>query len=224
MQDNKTKIIPASLALTEEELKVQLERISPLSNEIHIDYADGQFVKNTTVDWQILFDLPEFYHDQEFELHLMAKEPLVLAQEAVLRGFVKVIVPVEEIQADEVTILENLSNNCPIYLAVNPETLVADCKPFLPYIGGVMLMGVKPGYQGQNFNNKILTKIADLKSFGFGGKIEIDGGINLKTIDNVLKYPVNELVVGSALIDSVSPKETFEQLQTKARGRLGKSV
>ncbi len=218
------KIIPASLARTEEESKFQLERIVPLSSTVHLDYTDGNFVEGKTIDWQILYDLPEFYHDVEFELHLMTKNPLELAQEASLRGFTKVIVPIEEISSEDVTIVENISNDCEIYLSLNPSTSTELLEPFLPYISGVLLMGVEPGRQGQEFNPNILGKVAKLKDGKFEGKIEVDGGVNLATIDQIIKHSVDELVVGSALIKAESPREVYEKLIAKVGKDASKPI
>jgi pentose-5-phosphate-3-epimerase len=224
MKDTIIDIIPASLASTEEELKLQLEKITPLSSRIHIDYADGEFVDNQTVDWQFLFDLPNLYLKNNFEIHLMAKDPLLLAQEAINSGFSRVIIPIEEINNGEIPIISQLVKKGELFVSINPETAIQEGAYLMSLVEGISIMTVRPGQQGQAFKVEALEKVSQLRQLNYQGLIEVDGSVNLETIDKILEYEVNSLVVGSAIINSVSPKEVFEQLQAKTRGRSGKSI
>lgn len=208
----KVEIIPAGLAQTKRELKAQFDKICRLNKKLHTDFADGAFVENRSVGLQFLLDLPQFYPRNEFELHLMAWDSLSAGRLAVGAGYKTVIFHSETLKPADLPALSKLKKSAEIFLAVLDETGTERAKPFLDYANGVTVMTVKAGGQGREFEPKNLAKIKTLRSYGFLGAVEVDGGINLATIEQAAKAGASRLVVGSALTKAEDPKKVYNEL------------
>ena len=212
---DKIKIIPAVLAKNDLELQNQLNQLTPLCGEIYIDYVDGNFVSGKTIDWQNMLDIPMGFLENQFSLHIMANDALEIANEASEAGFKIITLHVEALKEDNIEFIDELAMKAQIFLAIKPETKVEVLKPFLDIIYGVTIMTVKPGAQGRGFIAKALAKIDEIKSLGFGGELEVDGGVNIDSIDSVIKAGATRLVVGSALTKAKNPQEIYDKLNER---------
>src|SRR3989338_8851343 len=212
---NKVKILPAALSDSEEELKEQIEKISPLSANFHLDYADGKFVDNKTVDWQYLLDLPEYYHDKNIYLHLMCREPLSIARAALTRGFYEVTLHIEALNKEDIGAIKELKRIGNTGLAIKLETQISVLMPYLELSDQVTVMTIESGGQGRKFRREGLEIIRELKKIGYTGDIIADGSINKDTITSVVEVGANTLVVGSALTQAEDPQEVYNELQEK---------
>lgn len=212
MQKTDIVILPAALSDSEEELKKQIEKISPLSDNLHIDYSDGVFVANKTVDWRLLLDLPEYHLDKNFYLHLMCQQPLAIAKAALRQGFAEVTLHLEAINSGDLPEIKLLKQEGAVGLAIKLETPQAKITPYLQLIDSITVMTVEAGGQGREFKKVGWQKIIDLRKMGYKGIIIADGGINETTIKKVITAGANKLVVGSALTQSRDPQATFSRL------------
>lgn len=208
-------IIPAALSDSEEELKKQIEKISPLSPNFHLDYCDGEFVDNQTVDWQYLMDLPEYYPDKYIYLHLMCQEPLSIARAALTRGFYGVTLHIEALGEGDIDEIKELKKLGKIGLALKLETPVSALAPYSELVDSMTVMTIKSGGQGRKFHKDGLEKIKELKKMGYTGDIIADGSINKETITSVVKAGANTLVVGSALTQAEDPKKVYDEMQER---------
>lgn len=207
-----TKIIPAVLATSQQELQSQLATVTPLTKEIYIDYADGKFADGKTLDWQELIDIPQGYLENKFSLHIMAQNPLPIAIQASDSGYKIITLHIEAISENDIHDLDELAMGPQVFLAVKPDTKVEKLEPFFDIISGITIMTVVLGAQGRGFIAKALSKIKEIQELGFLGEIEVDGGINLETIDEVISAGAQRLVVGSALTKAKNPRDALNKL------------
>jgi len=105
-----------------------------------------------------------------------------------------------EIQKEELESLFQIKDHPEFGLAINPETQPQSIKDYAQYISSILIMGVNPGLQGQEFIAAILEKIAHLREVGFEGKIGLDGGVNDKTIKQIVDLSPDYLIAGSFLM------------------------
>ena len=96
-------------------------------------------------------------------------------------------------------------------LAINPDTSVEEINPLLKYIDMVLVMSVTPGAGGQSFLFKTVNKLKELRKI-YKGRIEVDGGINDKTI-NLVKDYVDAVVSGSYVCLSNDYNKAIERLK-----------
>lgn len=205
-------ILPAALSDSEEGLKAQVKKISPLSDNLHIDYSDGVFVANKTVAWQLLMDLPEYYLAKNFYLHLMCQQPLAIAKTALRQGFAEITLHVEAINNGDLAEIKLLKQEGAVGLAIKLETPLSKITPYLQLIDSITVMTIEAGGQGREFQKIGLQKIIDLRKMGYKGTIIADGGINETTTKETIAAGANKLVVGSALTQSQNPQETYRRL------------
>ena len=79
-------------------------------------------------------------------------------------------------------------------------------------------MTVEPGFGGQSFMSDQLPKIEEISSYikknNLNCKIEVDGGIDLKTAPLTLKAGAHALVAGNAIFNTPDPVLSAQQLKS----------
>ena len=83
-------------------------------------------------------------------------------------------------------------------------------------IDNILLMGVTPGFQGSKYNPEVEKRVKFLRDHDFYGTITVDGGVSKDNIRALLAVGADNLVVGSAIIKSKGPKESFLELRREA--------
>ena len=98
----------------------------------------------------------------------------------------------------------------------------------LDIVDFVLVMSVNPGFGGQKFIPNALNKVRQLairrRERGLHFAIEIDGGVSLKNVADVVDAGVEWVVAGSAIFHSVNPGATFLEMQQAARNAAAVQV
>lgn len=200
-----TQIIPAILATDENEYKEKLFKLenSQLKNGwVQIDIMDNKFVQNKSIDISIV--------DKEVvpfnvEVHLMVEEPHLFLPALDKTQIKRFIAPVEvsEQSLDEfIDVLK--AHGKQIGIAINPQTPLQKLERYLKVVDLVLVMGVEPGSQGQKFIDSTVEKIRrlnKLQDHKYDFKIEVDGGITPEIAKQLSEAGVDNLVVGSHLLE-----------------------
>jgi len=202
-------IIPAILTNDFSDFQQKLKKIENLSSWLQIDISDGKFTSNKTLSLNGLLLLK---FKQNLELHLMVFQPknyFLIAEKLKAK---RVIVHFEAVEKN---INDFLSKKYPftLGLALNPETPVEQVFPYLSKLNFILMLGVTPGAQGQKFQEKVLEKIKKIKTLYPKTIVEVDGGINEKTIQKINQAGADVFVVGSALLRAENPKKEIEELK-----------
>jgi ribulose-phosphate 3-epimerase len=202
-------IIPAILTDNFFDFQKKLKKVENLSSWLQIDVSDGKFTKGKTLMPEELLSL-EF--KQNLELHLMVFEPEKYFLTAEKLKVKRVIIHYEAIKKD---IDKIFSKKYPftLGLALNPETEVEKILPYLSKVNFILTLAVTPGAQGQEFQEVVLEKIKRIKTLSPKTIVEVDGGINEKTIQKVNQAGADIFVVGSALLKAKEPKKAIENLR-----------
>ena len=202
-------IIPAILTNNFLDFQQKLKKVENLSSWLQIDVSDGKFTPNKTLNLQELLPLS---FKQNLELHLMVFEPEKYFKPAEKLKAKRVIVHFEAVEKN---INDFLSKKYPftLGLALNPQTKVEKIFPYLSKINFILILGVTPGAQGQKFQEKVLEKIKKIKNLFPKTTVEVDGGINEKTIQKINQAGADIFVAGSALLRAENPKKEMEKLK-----------
>lgn len=177
---------------------------------IHCDVMDGKFVENLELSYQTVKEIARSTH-KPLEIHLMVNEISRYAVWKYTRLRPKIIDLHYEAFKDKNRLKKLLllinKKGVKAGLAINPETKAQDVKEFLPYVSHVLVMSVHPGLSGQKMITSCVGKIDELKAlateFGLDDMTyEIDGGVSLSNISNVIKAGYNMAVSGKALYDT----------------------
>lgn len=200
-------IIPAILEKDWDEIKKKLEICIEFASTVHIDFIDGRFAENKTY-----LDLEPFKdYRQRFNLeaHLMVNEPINYLDSLADAGFGTFVGHVEKM-SDQVEFVTKGEELGAVGLALDLDTPTEEIKVNLDDLDQILLMSVKAGRSGQEFDESVLDKIKSLRS-KYLGKIEIDGGINGETLNLAKEKGANNFCVTSSLFKE-DPKKEFERL------------
>ncbi|KKQ98173.1 MAG: Ribulose-phosphate 3-epimerase [Candidatus Woesebacteria bacterium GW2011_GWB1_39_12] len=197
------QIIPSILTNNPNELQEKLTLCEGLVERVSIDIIDGKFADNKTIDPIILFDLDT---SLKIDYQLMVYEPVNWIERCV-RGQADRIIGHIEQMSDQVEFVGKVQEvGLSIGLALDIETSVAKIDPtILTNLDVVLVMSVKAGFGGQEFDKRAINKIRELDEIRARDdspyRIQDDGGITLESIYNVHKIGVDEVSIGRKLFD-----------------------
>ena len=208
------EVIPGILEKDWTEIERKIELVKPFAKTIHIDIIDGKFAPNTTfIDPK---PFTQYSNDLFFEVHLMVEEPTQYLKSFADAGFKRFLGHIEKM-SDQVEFVAQGQLLGEVGLAVDGQTDLSTVK--VPYedLDTILIMSIKAGESGQAFVPEYLEKVKILKRVqddtGADMKIEIDGGVNDKTITQVKNAGVSRFVANSFIFNSKDPLAQYKLLQ-----------
>ncbi|HXP17846.1 MAG TPA: ribulose-phosphate 3-epimerase [Terriglobales bacterium] len=182
---------------------------------VHVDVMDGHFVPNLTLGPPLVKSLRQAT-DLPLDCHLMIDNPDQFIPEFSAAGANWISVHQEICVHLNRTLHLIKSHGCLAGVVINPATPVDTLSEVLDVTDYILVMSVNPGFGGQKFIPATVNKIrrlADLKAQrGLGYRIEVDGGIDLNTIPDVVRAGAEILVAGNAVFGKGDPKVNAEKL------------
>ena len=177
---------------------------------LHVDVMDGHFVPNITIGLPVVKSLAAATL-LPIDAHLMISEPGRYAEQFVAAGAKMVSVHVEADAHLHRTLMAIKSSGALAGVAVNPATPLSDIEEALGFADYILIMSVNPGFGGQRFISPTLEKVRRLRRMiddrGLKAKIEIDGGVDLNNVAEVVAAGAEILVAGSAIFGAADPEE-----------------
>ena len=171
---------------------------------IHFDVMDGHFVPPITVGADVLKAVRNVT-DKVLDVHLMVENP-----ETMIKSFADAGADIITVHAEACTHLDRVINmikeqNVMAGVALNPATSVDTLRYILPELDMVLIMSVNPGYGGQSFIPYTFDKLADLTRLinekHLKADVEVDGGIKLSNVSDIIDAGANIIVAGSAVFN-----------------------
>lgn len=217
------EIIPAILPIDFTELEDKIGLVKDAVKTVQIDVCDGQFTPQPSWPYRKHDDsfdkiisedqgLPG-WDDINFEIDLMANKPEERVDSWVSAGAIRIIIHVEA-RGDISAAIEKLIDRVEISLALNIETPISVIEPFKDKIQAIQLMGIDHiGFQGQEFDDKVIDKIKEVHEKYPDLPISIDGGVSLDNAKKLIESGANRLVVGSAIFNSDNYLEAIANLK-----------
>lgn len=193
-------ILPSLLLCDFGNLEAEVRAVEAAgARALHLDVMDGNFVPNITYGIPIV-EAVRRVTDLPLDVHMMVAHPADLVDEFIEAGADIVTIHVEAVD-DPRPVLEQIrSRGAAASLALNPPTPLEAIAPSLPLCDMVLVMSVMPGFGAQAFEPVALDKLRTLKSqWGGNFLLEVDGGVNSKTIGDCTAAGAQMLVVGSAI-------------------------
>ncbi len=182
---------------------------------LHVDVMDGHFVPNITIGPPVVQSLRKVT-DLPLDCHLMIENPDQYVPTFVEAGADWISVHQEECVHLNRTLQLIKSHDCRAGVVINPATPVETLSEVLDTVDYVLVMSVNPGFGGQTFIPASLRKIACLAAIraerGLSYRIEVDGGVAMETVQQVVRAGAEILVAGNAVFGSGDPTSNAQKL------------
>lgn len=171
---------------------------------VHIDVMDGSFVPSISFGFPIMQSI-RGCTERMFDVHLMIEEPIRYIAEFAKAGADIITVHAEACKHLDRTIEAIKEQGLLAGVALNPATPVEMIRHVLPKVDMVLIMTVNPGFGGQRLIPYTIDKVREVKKLieeqELKVDIEVDGGINLSNVEEVMDAGANIIVAGSAVFN-----------------------
>ena len=211
------KIAPSILAADYANFASELKRIEETSAEyVHIDIMDGQFVPNITFGADVVASMRK-HSKLVFDCHLMVVNP-----ERFVDAFAQAGADIMTVHAESTLHIHGALQKIKkagmkAGVVINPGTPVSAIEPVLSLVNQVLIMTVNPGFGGQAFIPEMLEKVQKVAKIrdekGYDFDIEVDGGVDNKTIKACYQAGANVFVAGSYLFKASDLTAQVETLR-----------
>jgi len=187
---------------------------------IHVDVMDGHFVPNITIGPLVVKSLRKAT-DLPLDCHLMIENPDQFIPEFAQAGADWISVHQEACRHLDRTLHLIRSYDVLAGVVLNPATPVESLSEVLDIVDYILVMSVNPGFGGQKFIPGSLHKIRRLVEIraqrNLKYRVEIDGGVALDTVTEIVQAGTEILVAGNAVFGKGDPKANAEKLLKAAR-------
>jgi ribulose-phosphate 3-epimerase len=210
-------IAPSILSADFSRLGEEIENVEKAGADwIHVDVMDGHFVPNITIG-PLVVEAARRATKLPLDVHLMIENPDKYIPSFAEAGANYISVHVETCPHLNRTIQFIKSCGAAPGVVLNPSTQISSIEWVLDDVEFVLIMSVNPGFGGQAFIKNSLDKIQQLRTMinknGARTLIQIDGGVNEKTIAEISQAGVDVFVAGSAIFGSNNYKETINMFR-----------
>lgn len=217
-----TKISTSILGVKEENsIKTFYDLEVAKTDYYHIDVMDGKFVEqNTEKKMYTYTNEIKQMSNLPLDIHLMVEnvkeniDRYLPFEPEIITFHLEACENKEEVKR-HIKYLQENGVKCGI--SIKPQTPVEEIYEFLPYMYLCLVMTVEPGKGGQKLIPETVEKVSKLKQYiennNLDTFIEVDGGINIETVDKVKEVGADILVAGSAIISANDYKEAISKLK-----------
>lgn len=182
---------------------------------IHMDVMDGHFVPNLTMGPDIIAAIRDNCSLMQ-DVHLMVSDPDKFVAPFAKAGAGSMTFHVEVRKGQKaIDLIKKIHDlGCTAGISLNPPTPVEALEDVLPHADLVLVMSVNPGFTGQSFMPEMLEKVKWLRHrLGNHQRLEIDGGIGIRTAHQALEAGADVLVAGAAVFRNPERAQTINLLR-----------
>jgi len=187
---------------------------------LHVDVMDGHFVPNITIGPPVVASLRKATR-LTLDVHLMITDPDRYAPLFIEAGADQVSVHQEACPHLHRTLKTIRGMGARAGVVLNPATPLDTLDEVLEFVDYVLIMSVNPGFGGQQFIPSTLRKAGRLaasrRERGLSFPIEIDGGVTIDNVAEIVRTGVEWVVAGSSIFGAANPAVAFERMRQQAR-------
>jgi len=214
---NEVRITPSILNADFSNLVGEIDRISAVSDLVHLDVMDDKFVPNFTFTFEAAADLIG-KSALPVDAHLMVENGDIAGPQFAEFGCASVTVHAEATSNMAQTLKSIRKIGSRTGLALKPSSEIEEYSEFIDDVDMFLIMTVEPGFGGQSFMSEMVPKIQRTKKL-IGSRpiwLQVDGGISEKTIEIAASAGADTFVAGSAVFKADDPAEMVRRLRSMA--------
>ena len=183
---------------------------------IHFDVMDGMFVPSISFGMPVMASIHDAT-EQFMDAHLMIQEPIRYVEAFQKAGADLLTVHLEACEDVKATLDKIHEYGMKAGISINPETDVKELMPYLEDADMILEMSVHPGFGGQKFIPETLEKIRAVRNMlnkkNLDTDIQVDGGIYVENVREVLDAGANIIVAGSAVFRGDAGENTAKFME-----------
>lgn len=214
---NRYEISPSLLSADFGYVMRDVKSIEPYCKFLHLDVMDGHYVPNLTIGVPVIKSIRK-HTDMILDTHLMITNPEEFVEPFADAGsdYITFHVECSEKPFELIARIRSLGKKAGI--SIHPDTPAEALYPFLEKDAAdlILVMSVRPGFGGQSYIPESTSRIRDyrkrLDDNGSSAILSVDGGINVKTIEEASSAGANLLVAGSAVFGKEDPGQAAKDL------------
>ena len=178
---------------------------------LHVDIMDGHFVPNLSFGYSLVKSMRPVT-DVVLDVHLMIDTPIKYAENFCKAGADYLTIHVEADTPENIRKTLELIRSLGVKpgIVVKPKTPAEAIEEYLPMVDMVLVMTVEPGFGGQKFMADMMPKVKKLREMldkvNPECHLEVDGGVDLNTVNECKANGANVFVAGSAYFGSADKK------------------
>lgn len=172
---------------------------------IHVDVMDGAFVPNISIGLPVVKSIRPHIKGV-MDVHLMIENPERYLEDFAKAGADLITVHIEATHHIHRAVQQIHDLGLKAGVAINPGTPVSALESIISDVDMILVMSVNPGFGGQKFIPYTLEKLKQVKALGEkAGKtdllIQVDGGVTMSNVEEIIAAGANVLVAGSSVFD-----------------------
>ena len=215
------KIAPSVLSADFTNLKEEIAKVEKGgAHLLHVDVMDGHFVPNITFGPLIVGVLNRIT-ELPLDVHLMIENPRLYLEQFIQEGADWISIHCEGNRHLNRDILYLKKEGVKAGVVLNPATPLSSLDCILDYVDFVLLMSVNPGFEGQKFIDNTKDKIRCLREIidkrALRVEIEVDGGIGLDNVQEIVSCGADIIVSGSAVFHQEDPEGVVREMIKRCR-------
>ena len=183
---------------------------------LHFDVMDGMFVPSISFGMPVMASIHDAT-EQFMDAHLMIQEPIRYVEAFQKAGADLLTVHLEACEDVKATLDKIHEYGMKAGISINPETDVKELMPYLEDADMILVMSVHPGFGGQKFIPETLEKIRAVRNMlnkkNLDTDIQVDGGIYVENVREVLDAGANIIVAGSAVFRGDAGENTAKFME-----------
>ena len=210
-------IAPSMLSADFLNLGAEIDMINDSEADwFHLDVMDGRFVPNISYGMPIITQMKK-RAKKTFDVHLMIENPERYLEDFKKAGADYLTVHYETGYHIHRTLTSVRALGMKAGLAINPHTPVEMVQDIIHEIDLLLIMSINPGFGGQKFLSLTYNKIRQARELiirsGSDTLIEIDGGVTLENVGEIIAAGADVLVAGNTVFSATDPTDTIKKLK-----------